>query len=120
MERQKVRRDLADEWEVAANEYLEANNRPERLDMRSYERQGIDRIPTVHLGPEAAGLERKGIRTNKGDLNREISRTNRLKAALKKTIRSLIDWLADVKDALREVLREEERVKTLPEYLLVT
>ena len=86
--------------------------------MRSYERQGIDLIPTVHLGPEAAGLERKGIRTNKGDLNREISRTNRLKAALKKTIRSLIDWLADVKDALREVLREEERVKTLPEYLL--
>ena len=106
------------EWEAAANQYLEANNRPERLDMRSYERQGIDRIPTVHLGPEAAGLERKGIRTNKGDLNREISRTNRLKAALKKTIRSLIDWLADVKDALREVLREEERVKTLPEYLL--
>ena len=106
------------EWEVAANKYLEANNRPERLDMRSYERQGIDRIPTVHLGPEAAGLERKGIRTNKGDLNREISRTNRLKAALKKTIRSLIDWLAGVKDALREVLREEKREKTLPEYLL--
>ena len=106
------------EWEVSANKYLEANNRPERLDMRSYERQGIDKIPTVHLGPEAAGLERKGIRTNKGDLNREISRTNRLKAALKKTIRSLIDWLTDVKDALREVLREEEREKTLPEYLL--
>ena len=106
------------EWEVAANEYLEANSRPERLDMRSYARQGIDKIPTVHLGPEAAGLERKGIRTNKGDLNREISRTNRLKAALKKTIRSLIDWLTDVKDALREALREEEQEKTLPEYLL--
>ena len=86
--------------------------------MRSYARQGIDKIPTVHLGPEVAGLERKGIRTNKGDLNREISRTNRLKAALKKTIRSLIDWLADVKDALREALREEEQEKTLPEYLL--
>lgn len=106
------------EWEVSANKYLEANNRPERLDMRSYARQGIDRIPTVHLGPEAAGLERKGIRTNKGNLNREINRTNRLKAALKKTIRSLIDWLTDVKDALREALREEEQEKTLPEYLL--
>ena len=106
------------EWEVSANKYLEANNRPERLDMRSYARQGIDKIPTVHLGPEAAGLERKGIRTNKGDLNRDISRTNRLKAALKKTIRSLIDWLTDVKDALREALREEEQEKTLPEYLL--
>lgn len=106
------------EWEVSANKYLKANNRPERLDMRSYARQGLDKIPTVHLGPEAAGLERKGIRTNKGDLNREISRTNRLKAALKRTIRSLIDWLTDVKDALREALREEEQEKTLPEYLL--
>ncbi len=106
------------EWEVSANKYLKANNRPERLDMRSYARQGLDKIPTVHLGPEAAGLERKGIRTNKGDLNREISRTNRLKAALKRTIHSLIDWLTDVKDALREALREEEQEKTLPEYLL--
>lgn len=105
-------------WEVSANKYLKANNRPERLEMRSYARQGLDKIPTVHLGPEAAGLERKGIRTNKGDLNREISRTNRLKAALKRTIRSLIDWLTDVKDALREALREEEQEKTLPEYLL--
>ena len=86
--------------------------------MRSYARQGLDKIPTVHLGPEAAGLERKGIRTNKGDLNRDISRTNRLKAALKKTILSLIDWLTDVKDTLREALREEEQEKTLPEYLL--
>lgn len=105
-------------WEVTVNKYLEANNRLERLDMRSYARQGLDKIPTVHLGPEAAGLERKGIRTNKGDLNRDISRTNRLKAALKKTIRSLIDWLTGVKDALREALREEEQEKTLPEYLL--
>lgn len=106
------------EWETVANRYLEANNRPERLDMRSYERQEIDKIPTVHMGAAAAGLERKGIRTNKGDLNREIDRINRLKAALKNTIKSLADWLSDVKDRLSEALREEEHEKTLPEYLL--
>ena len=106
------------EWEIAANKYLEANNRPERLDMRSYERQGIDKIPTVHMGAAAAGIERKGIRTNKGDLNREINRINRLKAALKKTIKSLTDWLSDVKDKLSEALREGSREKILPEYLI--
>lgn len=106
------------EWEIAASKYLEANNRPERLDMRSYERQGIDKIPTVRMGAAAAGLERKGVRTNKGDLNREISSINRLKAALKKTIKSLADWLSDVKDRLSEALREESREKTLPEYLI--
>ena len=30
------------EWEVIQNRYLEANNRPERVDLRSYARQGPD------------------------------------------------------------------------------
>ena len=29
------------EWEVIQNRYLEANNRPERVDLRSYARQGL-------------------------------------------------------------------------------
>lgn len=31
-------------WADLANEFLEQNNRPERIDHRSYERQGIDQI----------------------------------------------------------------------------
>ena len=34
------------EWEIIQNRYLEANNRPERVDLRSYARQGLDIIPT--------------------------------------------------------------------------
>lgn len=34
------------EWEVIQNRYLEANDRPERVDLRSYARQGLDIIPT--------------------------------------------------------------------------
>ena len=30
------------------NRYLEANDRPERVDLRSYARQGLDIVPTVH------------------------------------------------------------------------
>ena len=30
------------EWEVIQNRYLEANDRPERVDLRSYARQGLD------------------------------------------------------------------------------
>ena len=33
------------EWEVIQNRYLEANDRPERVDLRSYARQGFDIIP---------------------------------------------------------------------------
>ena len=42
------------EWEVIQNRYLEANNRPERVDLRSYERQGLDIIP-MRTGSHRAG-----------------------------------------------------------------
>ena len=51
---------------------------PERLDLRSYARQGIDKIPTVHMGPAVSQLEKKGIQTNIGNLNRDIKAANSL------------------------------------------
>ena len=58
-------------WADMVNRYLEAADRPERLDLRSYERQGLDVIPTVHMGPAVVQMERRGIQTNIGNLNRE-------------------------------------------------
>ena len=66
------------EWEVIQNRYLEANNRPERVDLRSYARQGLDIIPTVHEGAAVRQMEKRGIQTNIGNLNREIKAANRL------------------------------------------
>ena len=65
-------------WAAVANRYLEANDRPERLDLRSYERQGLDKIPTVHMGPAVSQMEKRGIQTNIGNLNRDITAANRL------------------------------------------
>ena len=48
-------------WEVVQNKYLELAGSAERVDMRSYERQGLDIIPTVHMGAAVSALERKGI-----------------------------------------------------------
>lgn len=54
-------------WETVQNRYLEMVNSPVRVDLRSYEKQGLDIIPTVHMGaavtqmPEDA--ERKGLGT---------------------------------------------------------
>ena len=60
--------------------------RPERVDLRSYERQGLDIIPTVHEGAAVQQMEKRGIQTNIGNLNREIKAANRLM----KSIRQLI------------------------------
>ena len=49
------------EWEVIQNRYLEANDRPERVDLRSYARQGLDIIPTVHEGAAVRQMEKRGM-----------------------------------------------------------
>ena len=43
---------------------------------RSFKEQGIDREPTIHIGAVANALERKGIQTERGNINREIIRHN--------------------------------------------
>ena len=95
------------EWEAAQNNALEAAGRTERIDMRSYERQGItDLEPQIHLGPEAAALERKGIPTVRGERNRQIRHVNAIIRSLQKTIAALGEWLRSI----RETLSRQETV----------
>ena len=85
-------------WADTANRYLEANSRPERLDLRSYARQGIDKIPTVHMGPAVCQMEKKGIQTNIGNLNRDIKSANSLMQSIRQMVRHLKGWIADLKE----------------------
>ena len=63
---------VRERWEIAANRHLEQASQSQRIDRRSLEAQGIDREPTVHLGPVATDLERRGIRSDLGEINRRI------------------------------------------------
>ena len=45
---------------------------------RSFKEQGIDREPAIHTGAVANALERKGIQTKRGNINREIIKNNML------------------------------------------
>lgn len=66
------RRDLA-ETINATNEQLGIAVHWEH---RSFKEQGIDKEPTIHIGAVANALERKGIQTERGNINREIIRGN--------------------------------------------
>ena len=90
-------------WEETQNRYLEAAGRSERISMKSYQRQGIDRIPTVHMGPAVTAMERRGIMTNIGNLNRDIKSANVLMGVLKRTILRLMNWLAEIRQAITEI-----------------
>ena len=79
--------------------------------MRSYERQGLDVLPTVHMGAAVSALERKGIETNIGNLNRDIKAANRMMNAIRSTIRNLRNWIADIVSATKEAYAEMEAEK---------
>ncbi|HFH7403994.1 TPA: MobQ family relaxase [Streptococcus agalactiae] len=88
------------------NEYLVKNKIEKRVDHRSFKRQGIKQIPTIHLGASASAMERKGIRTEKGDINREIKKQNELLKNIGNEIKKITSWLAGFKDKLKESYRE--------------
>ncbi len=71
-----------------------------RIDHRSFDRQDVEQIPTQHEGPTVRAMEAKGIRTNKGNLNRWIRKTNAMLREAKQKIAALIDWLKEVKAEL--------------------
>jgi ATP-dependent exoDNAse (exonuclease V) alpha subunit len=50
-------------WADMTNERLRENGVVARVDHRSLEAQGIEREPTIHLGPQLSGLLRRGARS---------------------------------------------------------
>ena len=65
-----------EQWAIYANKALEKANRKERIDHRSYEDRGIDKLATRHEGPTVRAMEKKGIKTEIGDINRKIKEEN--------------------------------------------
>ena len=84
-------------WAVCANAYLERGGHEKRLDHRSYERQGLEQIPTIHLGAAAFQMERRGIRTERGDINRAIEVSNKRLREIGARLDELQKWLLEEK-----------------------
>ena len=69
-------KELREKWAELANKALERAGKTERIDPRSNEAQGIEKIPEEHLGHKITALERKGIKTTIGNRNRETRKKN--------------------------------------------
>ena len=108
------------EWEVIQNRYLEANDRPERVDLRSYARQGLDIVPTVHEGAAVRQMEKRGIQTNIGNLNREIRAANSLMKSIRQLIQNLKGWITELGEKRKELLAQKaaEEATLLPNLLM--
>jgi hypothetical protein len=107
-------------WEDLVNEELKRHGSDTRIDRRTYEEQGVEKIPTVHMGAAASQMERKGIRTERGAINRQVEITNREIRQLKARLNKLKNWLAEeaeniapptLADVISEILSRDGQSK---------
>ena len=95
-------------WEDLTNRHLERSQEHGRIDRRSFERQGKEKAPSVHLGPSATAMERRGEQSERGNLNRLVTGLNR-------QFETARTYLADIARSIREraetVKREKETAR---------
>ncbi len=82
-------------WAALCNSKFEEKGLPDRIDHRSYERQNIEQLPTVHEGVAVRQMEAKGIVTDKGERNRWIKSATAMLRTLGERIKTLVDWLSN-------------------------
>ena len=77
-------------WAGAANRALEAIGSKERIDHRSHAVRGLDEQPTIHEGVTARALEKKGVISERCELNRQIRKDNALLRRLKEMVAEMV------------------------------
>ena len=93
-------------WADVTNLYLERAGRAERIDHRSNAARGLDEIPTIHEGVAAQALERKGIISDRCEINRQIRADNALLRKLKAEIKKLAALVVRTVPAIAEGLEK--------------
>lgn len=109
-------------WAQHVNQALEAHGISERINHRSFLRQGLAtgddvglaNLPTVHLGPQASALERRGVVTVPGSLNREVAIFNLEAERLR---RAIWDEARRSDAPAQDIARRESKVPNRKEQL---
>lgn len=111
--------DKAKEWREnfskKANEYLERNNIQKRIDPRTFEEQGREELPQIHLGTSSYQMEKKGIQTERGNQNRKIIALNLEFKKLKAELSKLTSWIGSLLGSL-QVKYDEYKQEKKEEY----
>ena len=87
-------------WATAANRCLELAGHAERIDHRSHAARGLEERPTIHEGVAAQALERRGILSDRCELNRQIKADNALLRELKAELKKLSDLVVHTVSAV--------------------
>ncbi len=105
-------------WADINNKYLSLANVEETIDHRSFADRGVDEQPTVHEGVTARTLEKKGIISERCELNRQIRADNSLLRKLKETVRKLMQAFRNTIPAIAEAMENIRQKVTISCYQL--
>lgn len=104
-------------WAKECNKHL---NQDKQLDHRSYERQGIEKIPTIHEGHVARDIEKRGGVSERCEANRNIKQQNVVLEKLKDAYKTLSDYKAKFTERLKAIntkpFNADEVAKQLSQY----
>lgn len=108
---------LRDGWFERLNHHLAINGIAQRVDGRSYEKQGIDLVPTIHLGVGAKAMERKA-QADGGSLELErIALLEERRAENARRIRHSPELVLDLITREKSVFDERDVAKVLHRYV---
>ena len=93
-------------WADEVNLCLEQKGLEERIDHRSFVDQGKAEQPTIHEGLAARAMEKKGIVSDRCELNRQIKRDNALLRQLKAEFQKLMKAVQDSIPALAQAMEK--------------
>ncbi|MBR0162264.1 MAG: MobA/MobL family protein [Oscillospiraceae bacterium] len=105
-------------WANAVNHSLERYGFDERVDHRSFAEQGRDEQPTIHEGVAARALEKKGIVSDRCELNRQIRRDNALLREIKAQVKKLLEAVKNTIPALAEAMESVREKMIIFKYQL--
>lgn len=96
-----------EKWADVTNKYLAQYPWIDaRIDHRSHAARGLDEQPTIHEGVTARALEKKGIISDRCELNRQIKADNALLRELKSAVRKLMEAVKNTIPALAEAMEK--------------
>lgn len=106
-------------WANIVNQHLEHNFLDVRIDHRSNAERGMDEKPTIHEGVIARALERKGILSDRCELNRQIKADNNLLRDLKVEVKHLEKMARGDDASLAEALEKNKSMMIITRYQII-
>ena len=105
-------------WADAVNHTLQEHQIDARIDHRSFADQGHDEQPAIHEGYHARDMEKKGLISDRCEINRQIRSDNRLFRELKQQAEKLAKTVSENIHSIAKRLKQLRGTMIMIRYYL--